>query len=149
MENPRHSTDNLRVTYWLKVFMTIFLIVPIVLTGITQSIGLGNLLPNWLLYLCQSIGFLCWGIASLIVVSVEHCRQPYASFYVQSRLWFGLTGIALFSNLIILTLETSHMLSDSALLNTMINVSVTAALICAVLGVFFWLRKRRIMARGL
>jgi len=146
MEKPGHS-NNPPVVRWLQGFMALFLFGPIVLSGITQTIHKPDFIPTWLIYTCQGVGFLCWGIASLIMAIMQHRHKPHASFYTQPRLWFGLLGFTILPDSAILALEATHMLSENPVTDTIMLISITMSVICLIPGVYFWWPKPRMVER--
>ncbi|WP_338247521.1 hypothetical protein [Dictyobacter halimunensis] len=143
MKNSLYTNDRTRVTRWLYAAMFIFLFTPMVVSGVAALLHRPSPFPVWLNYIIQSIGWFCWGIASLVVVIARHHHEPRATIHTQPRFWLGLIGFTFIPNGITLGMEDSHMLSEGFVSTIILLISVIATLICLIAALYFWIRSQR------
>jgi hypothetical protein len=135
------------VARWLFFIAVFFSIVPPAVDGSAETLHGHPPLAIWQAYVTQGIAFLLWGIAFLITSVVLQRRKPQPSLFMQPSLWVGLLFLAVIPDGTMLALRDSHVLSEGPVTGSIILGSVIASLFCLVLAVYFWWRKRRLVAR--
>ncbi len=117
--------------------------------GGVLSIGGTLLLNGWYVYLTQGAAFTLWGIALIMTAMMQQRCEHQSALYRQPRLWFGLLFLVMLPDGAVLLLQESHVLPEGLVEEAIILGSVAGCLFCLALGVYFWWRKRRMMARPL
>ena len=131
---------------WLIGIGGVLWIGPSALDGWAELRHMPAPLAVWQVEVAGGAACLLWGIALIMRACMHHRRDPQSALYTQAGLWFGLLYLAILPNGAILILQECRVLPEGLLEGAIILVSLIVCLFCLVLGVYFWWRKRRLVA---